>query len=353
MKINRHNYEAYLLDQMEGNLSVEDQRELEQFLLLNPQCAPELEEHEPLFLTGEKLIFQHSEMLKKEFPDHRSVLDDHNFDLFSIARMEGDLSTQQIRDHQVVLEADQQKADLWEQWQQTRLLVEPHVFPNKEQLKHQRPLKSRMLWIGAVSAAAAVTLLLVLFRSGADLPQAEPITQIPQEEVYKQEQAEPVESVEAIPPEETARKEQAENFATSQEFVYVQETGHIEEAVEQPDIRPQVHALSAHLFPTASLISPADRDRIESLQIAPVSVHLRSLTLAQISDIGIQEVIEEYAEENNFTLWRIANAGIKGINKLAGSDITLLASHDEEGGISGYQLKSKRFSLTRPLDTEE
>ena len=35
MEINRHNYEAYLLDQLEGNLSVEDQQKLHDFLLYN------------------------------------------------------------------------------------------------------------------------------------------------------------------------------------------------------------------------------------------------------------------------------------------------------------------------------
>ena len=60
-------------------------------------------------------------------------------------------------------------------------------------------------------------------------------------------------------------------------------------------------------------------------------------------------MIEDYTEEKDFSLLKVANAGIKGINKLAGSDISLLASRDDEGDVSGYQLKGKRFSLTRPL----
>ena len=181
MKINRHNFEAFLLDQLEGTLSVEDQRELEQFLLLNPDCAPELEEMEPVVLKSGNLLFRHTEKLKKEFPDHSSVLDESNFDTFSIARMEGDLQEQQIKDHQAMLEADHQKAASWMQWQQTRLAVEPHVYPYKEQLKHNGPVRSRVLWISVVSAAAALALLMVLFSSGADETQPEVITQAPKE----------------------------------------------------------------------------------------------------------------------------------------------------------------------------
>lgn len=370
MKINRHNYEAYLLDQLEGALSVEDQKELDQFLLLNPDCAPELEELEPVVLSGEKLIFQHPEMLKKVLPDHHSVLEDHNFDLFSIARMEGDLMAQQIRDHQVMLEADHQKAAAWKQWQKTRLVEEHHVYQNKEELKHRVPVKSRVLWISVFSAAAAIALLIILFRSGADLSQPDVITQAPEEEVYDQVQVQPKPEnpAEAIAVEESDRKqdivpahfstiqaleEQTETTGTVRENPYVQGTSHRGGAGEQDEIRPRVHAISAQLIPGTSAISKTEQDRIEPLQIEPVQVHMRSLTLAQISDMGFQEVVEEYAEENNLSLWKIAKAGIRGINKLAGSEISLLASHDEQGDISGYQLKSKRFSLTRPLEVEE
>lgn len=357
MKINRHNYEAYLLDRLEGTLSVEDQRELQQFLLLNPDCAPELEELEPVVLRGEKLIFQHPEMLKKELPDHRSVLGDHNFDLFSIARMEGDLTAEQIKAHQAMLEADQQKAKVWKHWQQATLVKEPHTYPNKEQLKQKVRGKSRMLWISVATAAAAIALLIVLFRSGSDLPQPEIITQVPQEEAYDQPQLEPEEAPAAIVVEEPVMKqefvlERASTIQAQEEKTEKVETA-LEPEGEQLDIRPRVLAISAHLTPGTAAIKGAEQDRIEPLQIAPVPVSMRSLTLAQISDIGFQEVLEEYAEENNLSLWKIANAGIKGINKLAGSDISLLASRDEQGDISGYQLKSKRFSLTRPLGGEE
>ena len=360
MKINRHNYEAYLLDRLEGTLSVEDQRELEQFLLLNPDCVPELEELEPVVLKGEKLFFGHPEMLKKELPDHRTVLGDHNFDMFSIARMEGDLTAQQIKDHQAMLETDHQKAKEWKHWQQTTLIGESHVYTNKEQLKHRLRGKSRMLWISVVSAAAAIALLIVLFRFGADLPQPEIITQSPQGEVYDQAQIEPGEAAvaaEAIPVEEPVMEKDHVPAGAPPIQVQVAKTEEHETApepeVEQSYIEPRAHAISAHLIPGTSAIKEAEQDRIEPLQIDPVPVRMRSLTLAQISDIGFQEVLEEYAEENDLSLWKVANAGIKGINKLAGSDISLLASRDEQGDISGYQLKSKRFSLTRPLGEEE
>ena len=137
MEINRHNYEAFLLDQLEGNLSVDEQQELHNFLLLNPDCSPELNEAEPLILEGEKVQFQNGRFLKKELPTASTLLGDHNFDLSSIARMEGDLSTEQIAAHQAMLEADDLKAREWEEWQHTTLVPELIFYKGIDQLKHR------------------------------------------------------------------------------------------------------------------------------------------------------------------------------------------------------------------------
>ena len=72
-----------------------------------------------------------------------------------------------------------------------------------------------------------------------------------------------------------------------------------------------------------------------------------------MADMDRRELFEEFTQEHNISLMSVANAGIKGINKLTGSDISLLASRDEEGDISGFRLKSKRFSVTSPLGREE
>jgi len=101
------------------------------------------------------------------------------------------------------------------------------------------------------------------------------------------------------------------------------------------------------------MASTAVPDQIEPLLVPPVPIHLSSLSVAQISEMDLQEMVEDYVEEKDFSLWKIADAGIKGINKLARSDISLLASRDEEGEVSGFKLKSKRFSLSRPLAQEE
>jgi hypothetical protein len=385
MKIDRHNYEAFLLDKLEGRLSADKQQELENFLLLNPDCAGELTEQEVWILKDEKLPFQGNHLLKKDFPDHNSILGDHNFDMFSIARMEGDLSGDQIEAHQAMVEADEQKAHQWRQWQQVRLVDKALFFTGKDQLKRKKISNGRMMWMSVISAAAAVALLIILFRTAPDLPQRESYNQVSEEEISGQNQHIPFEQEEITQQEEPTQQaepaqlkelltvEEPAHFPTlpartdpsdqqdgnisqpaeAMEPVHLSESSVISELEPQSQIQPKAVALSASLFNRTSMVREADSDEIEPLRIPAVPVHNSGLTLAQLSDLGVQEMIEEYAEEKDFSLWKIASAGIKGFNKLTGSEISLMASRDDEGEISGYQLKSKRFSLTRPFGRED
>jgi len=65
MNINRSNYEAYLLDWMEGNLTVELQQELKAFLAANPDLQVDLELDEWIKLAEPEQIFELKDRLKR------------------------------------------------------------------------------------------------------------------------------------------------------------------------------------------------------------------------------------------------------------------------------------------------
>lgn len=367
MEINRHNYEAYLLDLLEGRLSVDEQQQVHNFLLLNPDCGGELTEIEPWILEGEKVCFQNIKLLKKEFPNPTTILTDHNFDLFSIARLEGDLTIEQEADYQSMLELDDLNAQQWDEWQRTRLVPESLLFQGKDRLLHKRESKSRVIWISVISAAAAVALLVILFGTGTDLPQQESYVQTPQElmpeqviEVPVQTEAqtalvEPLENLRAQatadPPGQKLKEPVLFSVGKVLDRPLVDNSK--EDVVPPDDLQPRQIAFSANQLNATSVARLAVPDQIEPLLVPPVPIHLSSLSVAQISEMDLQEMVEDYAVEKDFSLWKIADVGIKGINRLAGSDISLLASRDEEGEVSGFKLKSKRFSFSRPLGQEE
>ena len=61
MEINRNNYEAFLLDLMEGKLSIEEKQKIRDFLKMNPDCAMLNEETKPWILETAKVTFSGKE----------------------------------------------------------------------------------------------------------------------------------------------------------------------------------------------------------------------------------------------------------------------------------------------------
>lgn len=64
-KINLHNYEAYLLDLLDGNLSDEIQVELELFLIQHPELNINLKDLPSIVLSNETTIYNHKNNLKR------------------------------------------------------------------------------------------------------------------------------------------------------------------------------------------------------------------------------------------------------------------------------------------------
>ena len=216
-----------------------------------------------------------------------------------------------------------------------------------------------------VSAAAAIALFILLFRMGPLMPEEE----LSQEVLHGTESGQVLETPD--PPELQKKETKPVQVQPVQETTHrpVQKSGStamfsVKKEHELPaeaqkikapkdDMQPRPIRISENEMIAAVVPAEAVADRIEIIKIPPVSIHLSSLTIAQLAELDTRELIDNYTEERDFSLWTIANAGLKGINRITGSDISLMASRDEEGEVSGFQLKSKRFSMTRPLGREE
>jgi len=98
--INRENYEAFLIDLLEGNLSEGQEKELQDFLLENPDLAPDND------LPGLSPVME-----DEKFPSKADIkkggsgshITRGNFEQFCIARKEGDLSAEMIQKFAVFL----------------------------------------------------------------------------------------------------------------------------------------------------------------------------------------------------------------------------------------------------------
>lgn len=160
-KINIENYEAYLLDYMEGNLSKEDFALLQAFAALHPELDIDLSELELVELENESVKFEDKGSLKKSALHLLSDEDYINYIEKNISQEE----KRKVDDLRVKHPEINKELSLY---QKTILTADKTiVFENKETLKK----KTKVIWLFSrqtLSMAAAITLIIgfiVVFRS--------------------------------------------------------------------------------------------------------------------------------------------------------------------------------------------
>ena len=156
-QINMYNYEAYLLDFSEGNLTEELQMELELFLIQHPELDINLSELELLSLNEEIFLFENKQHLKKS-----------NADLVSEAQFVAYIENQLSEDEKIQVEkscaVNTQLAKELALFQKTIALADTTIiYPNKNELKR----KPKVIWfdfsVTQYAAAACILFLIGLF----------------------------------------------------------------------------------------------------------------------------------------------------------------------------------------------
>ncbi len=91
MKINRNNYETFLIDYLDGALDAAMLEELRLFLEANPDIREELDGLKNATLYAEEVRFTEKEKLKKPFLKTIAGIDENNYEEVFIAFYENDL----------------------------------------------------------------------------------------------------------------------------------------------------------------------------------------------------------------------------------------------------------------------
>lgn len=136
-RIDHNNYEAWLLDRLEGNLTPRQEQQLDAFLAANPGLDPGLGELPTVHADDAPLAFLDKDALKRELPPKgmpAAPIDD-----FLIAQLEGDLSTPQLQALQRHLAAHPELGHDQRLLALCRLEPGDAVFADKAALRRELP----------------------------------------------------------------------------------------------------------------------------------------------------------------------------------------------------------------------
>lgn len=155
--INQHNYEAYLLDAMEGRLSAEQQLELDTFMALHPELAVDLEDLAEMTFDPQQAVFPNKEILKKT-----------GADLVSGEQFIGYIEQQLSPEEKLLVEercaTNPSLAKELELYKKTIAVADTSiVFEDKKSLKRRTKVILFNFRAASFAAAASVVVLLMLY----------------------------------------------------------------------------------------------------------------------------------------------------------------------------------------------
>jgi len=158
MKIDRSNYEIWLIDWLDGNLNDSQIEQLQHFLTGNPDLKEESDELTIFRLNPAGKSFLHKNQLKKTAAD----LSLSQFEYLSVAFLENDLSAEEKSELLESIEYDQDRKISFDLVQKLRLFPRNLSYKHKNRLKKRTIAQNAIRWsLAGLSAAAIVTLAII------------------------------------------------------------------------------------------------------------------------------------------------------------------------------------------------
>ncbi len=162
-KINKHNYEAYLLDFMEGTLSKEDAKALEKFLKENPQIDADIFDSSGLSIKpDEQVNFNNKLQLQRD----ESLPEFSKRDSLLIGLLEDNLNTTDREKAKKLLAENESALRDYTLYKKTKLEADYSVtYKGKSSLKKKAPVLSlRQVSYASVAAVLVGLLAFALIR---------------------------------------------------------------------------------------------------------------------------------------------------------------------------------------------
>jgi len=160
MKIDRSNYEIWLIDLLDGKLNRQEAEMLRLFLNENPDIKAEAEDLEVFALVSTDISIHNKEVLKRT----PSGMTNDQFEYLAVAAFEKDVSGTQQHELEEIINNDPARRKVYEQIGRLRLEPGKVIYKHKNRLirisSAQRVIRMAYMLSGA---AAVITLLISLY----------------------------------------------------------------------------------------------------------------------------------------------------------------------------------------------
>ncbi|MFH0841738.1 MAG: hypothetical protein V1903_03860 [Bacteroidota bacterium] len=354
MKPDRSNYEIWLIDWLDGNLDEARTEQLMLFLEENPDLKEEADSLSLAKLDPDMNISVMKSGLKRNPAD----LPVSQVEYLSIAFLENDLSAAQAGELKESISLNSGNRKLFDAIQKTKLQPKDYSFENKKGLlRETRAQKMSRLVVRSLSAAAAVTILMVTFFSLARRQETgSEIIAVSRTDTFyinpgqaiiiKEELAFNVLPVNQIRADETLPE-----ATIADEQIPVSAA---DDTISFPDINPDMFITAIPVLTYPGFTSERTINSLVSLNIdtrEPAYYDPDRGRIKRFIASNFRTKILKNKMYNDAPLhtYEIAEAGIEGLNNLLGWEMALVKTSDDEGELQSLYFSSRVLKFNAPV----
>ncbi len=363
MKPDRTNYETWLIDWLDGNLTGQQTRDLVHFLNNNPDIREEADSILPAGLSVPKINYNDKEHLKKS-PDQ---LPASQIEYLSAGYLENDLTGEQFEELKQSIMLNNRNKLLFDSIQKTKLAPPVVAFRNKNSLKKLTAGdKLIRLSLAGLSAAAGIAILIISYIMISKNRMANQI--MPEAAMNKNTLVITTRSP-LIPAGQD--KELAERIITRETVKNAVRMRHSEliskrsvnATAQLPAVSPDFVKMAAGTEPmmisylpwVRLSVKPGNYNLVASGARITLPGHLysddeRSGLNKFIARTFRQKVLKEKTNDNApLRPYELAEAGISGLNSLLGWEMALVKNNDVSGRLKSVSFTSRILKFNAPV----
>lgn len=361
MKPERSNYEIWFSDWIDGALNNKQEEELMLFLRDNPDLLEEFEELPLIYITPDSVKFSGKEGIKRTADSYS----EEQFEYLCIAHLENDLSADQVSELMDIVAHNDQKKRTFELFTKLKLTPVNHTFTRKSSVKKITTGGRIIRWsaIGLSSAAAAailfVTYMSVYHNNNSNGQQA--VLGLSNDTMLIKTSPAMVVTDQFIPPDPAQKLSEILNAAKNpvlpgQDVLKAKQ----DFAMEHPDPSESVSragAINTAYVPFQKNITLRSETPLPGLQaynpgsyIPPLADDGRSNVEKYFARFFHEKIMKDRSSGNRpVESYELARAGIEGLNKLFGWEMTLSRNTDNNGELRSYYYSSKLLKVNAPV----
>jgi hypothetical protein len=359
MKPDRSNYEIWLTDYLDGSLDESRVSELFSFLKENPDLKQEFEEISGFKLVADFNPFFNKTHLKKTYSD----LSAEQFDFLCVASVENDLDEETNRELGAIVNEDYERSKTLDLFRKTKLKAPDIKYNKKSGLrKLSVPQKVFRFSVVAVSAAAGLAIMISLFNSSVKSnTELLPLVTINlPAKIIKSDSPEKIIAENTINKEIRAKIKPAgiivQNTLIPVAGTVIRTPGDKSSEAIISAGNPEIQAVNlskADYKAKIVLVENTSSGTLAAMNTTvdiPAEVPEKHGLNALIARFFRDKIIKsEEPETGSLKPYEIADAGIIGLNKLLGWQMSLQKNHDEKGDLKSLYFSSKILKFNAPV----